>query len=51
MKGPDRGFQRMVLRVKPKAEPPPKAIPKKMFLGIRHKQDSSILYHGPHPEA
>ncbi|MBI4830283.1 MAG: hypothetical protein HY801_01760 [Candidatus Lindowbacteria bacterium] len=51
MKRSDRGFQRMVLRVKPKAEPLPKAIPKKVFLGIRHKGCFSALHHGPVPEA
>lgn len=43
MKNREGGFRRMVLRVKPKSDPPPRVIPKRMFLGIRHKNGGSVL--------
>jgi len=39
MKSSTRGSQRMVIRLKHKPEASRKAIPKKVFLGIRYKRN------------
>ncbi len=43
MSSPDGAFRRMVLRIKPGADTPPKQLPRKLFLGVRFRGSSAVL--------
>jgi hypothetical protein len=46
----DRGRKRFVLRIKPGCEASRKKVPRRLFLGVRFKETSTILCSTHKPE-